>query len=251
MTPSIIKPYCHKCGTVLDSEDKESEICDKCSAEAGHDYTIQPDVKFTRRGTPIKPKAVSAWEDTKLEETIWTSLEKRAEHLGVLDIANVVLKDPKFPLWSGSGTVGTHHYGTGQLAIHTKEVINLCFSNAQSLNLQINEIVVFLAGLFHDYGKCWDYQFDGYIEWNNWSKSSHSRLIHHVSRSNAEWIKAVAKFPQYEKYEESVSHAILAHHGRREWGSPVAPSSREAWLLHLCDNLSARMNDCTTNDILS
>ena len=37
-------------------------------------------------------------------------------------------------------------------------------------------------------------------------------------------------------------------HGQREWGSPVMPKSRVAWLLHLSDGISARMADCETTD---
>jgi 3'-5' exoribonuclease len=48
---------------------------------------------------------------------------------------------------------------------------------------------------------------------------------------------------------ERVTHNILSHHGQREWGSAVAPYSREAWILHLCDGLSARIDDCDRLDM--
>ena len=51
------------------------------------------------------------------------------------------------------------------------------------------------------------------------------------------------KFNFTDEHDE-VLHAILSHHGRREYGSPVSPSTRIAWLLHLCDSISARMFDC-------
>jgi 23S rRNA maturation-related 3'-5' exoribonuclease YhaM len=35
----------------------------------------------------------------------------------------------------------------------------------------------------------------------------------------------------------------MAHHGRREWGSPVSPATPTAQLLHQSDMTSARMND--------
>jgi 3'-5' exoribonuclease len=50
--------------------------------------------------------------------------------------------------------------------------------------------------------------------------------------------------------ENNVLHNILAHHGQRAWGSPVAPATKEAWILHLADNLSARLDDCDKHDIL-
>jgi 23S rRNA maturation-related 3'-5' exoribonuclease YhaM len=59
------------------------------------------------------------------------------------------------------------------------------------------------------------------------------------------------KFPELNtRYHDSVLHAILAHHGRREAGSPVAPKSRIAWLVHLSDQISARMADADTLDII-
>jgi len=37
-----------------------------------------------------------------------------------------------------------------------------------------------------------------------------------------------------------VSHCLLAHHGRKEWGSPVEPQTVEALILHQADLLSAQ-----------
>jgi 3'-5' exoribonuclease len=38
----------------------------------------------------------------------------------------------------------------------------------------------------------------------------------------------------------AVTHILLAHHGQRDWGSPVTPKTAEAWLLHSADMLSAQ-----------
>jgi 3'-5' exoribonuclease len=35
-------------------------------------------------------------------------------------------------------------------------------------------------------------------------------------------------------------HCILSHHGKKEWGSPVLPSTREAVLVHQMDQIQAR-----------
>jgi len=40
---------------------------------------------------------------------------------------------------------------------------------------------------------------------------------------------------------EAVLHIILAHHGSLEHGSPVAPATREAVLVHMIDNLGGRL----------
>lgn len=43
-------------------------------------------------------------------------------------------------------------------------------------------------------------------------------------------------------------HAILAHHGRKEWGAPVEPLSVEAWLVHLADLAEARLWKWSTEE---
>jgi 3'-5' exoribonuclease len=40
---------------------------------------------------------------------------------------------------------------------------------------------------------------------------------------------------------EAVLHIILSHHGSLEHGSPVVPCTREATLVHFCDNLGGRL----------
>ncbi|HEX4345781.1 MAG TPA: HD domain-containing protein [Solirubrobacteraceae bacterium] len=40
---------------------------------------------------------------------------------------------------------------------------------------------------------------------------------------------------------EAILHIILSHHGSLEHGSPVLPCTREATLVHFCDNLGGRL----------
>lgn len=41
---------------------------------------------------------------------------------------------------------------------------------------------------------------------------------------------------------DAVRQVIESHHALKDWGSPSAPASREAWLLHLADMASAKLN---------
>lgn len=52
-----------------------------------------------------------------------------AKELDVLTIANYVLTNEKFEVWSGSSQSYSHHYGKGGLAQHTMEVCELCLLN--------------------------------------------------------------------------------------------------------------------------
>jgi 3'-5' exoribonuclease len=40
---------------------------------------------------------------------------------------------------------------------------------------------------------------------------------------------------------QAVLHVILSHHGALEHGSPVVPCTREAWLVHMIDNLGGKL----------
>lgn len=160
---------------------------------------------------------------------------------------------PSIETHSGCHHESGHHYGEGGLLRHKWEVINLCMRNAIFFcynDIYINETVLFMAALFHDVGKLWDYEKEGSKE-NVFEVKEHRRLIHHVSRSAIEWNKWASQQNFDESFTDKVTHCILSHHGQRQWGSPVGPANREAWILHLCDSMSARVDDCERIDLFT
>lgn len=194
------------------------------------------------------------------DESLIDKITIQAKTLGedVYAVCKGILDDERFPLWSGSSKSNQHHYGKGGLIKHTSEVINTCF-RVKSLyehTYEFDSKEVFLSAFFHDVGKMYDYQpvdetLSQLEDYTRWGSTSHKRMIHHISRSGIIWSENAKKDDGiYEEYYEKVLHAILSHHTCREAGSPVAPKSRVAWLLTLCDNLSARMADCETLDMV-
>lgn len=184
-------------------------------------------------------------------------LWRRAALLGdqIVDIITPVLDNPNFAICSGAGKVGSHHYGDGGLAIHTAEVVDLCFVTMQTIPIRplIDDRLMFLAAFWHDVGKMWDHvrlvSLDREDVDPEWGYTDHRRMIHHISRSALEFNKAVDNYhhehgPYLTQSEiDSVTHAILSHHGRHEYHSPVTPQTKMAWILHLCDSISARVYD--------
>jgi len=182
-------------------------------------------------------------------------LWKMACALNVGKIAAEILNDVNFLHQSGCHHKPGHHYGEGGLLRHTWEVCSLCLQNAAFFldrhpTIDLREL--FLSALYHDYGKVWDYVCDPVTgEYSADTPTKHRRKIHHISRSAIEWEMIARKLNLDLKLTERVTHNILSHHGQREWGSPVAPLTREAWILHLCDNISARVDDCDRLDLVS
>ena len=68
------------------------------------------------------------------------------------------------------------------------------------------------------------------------------KLEGHISLANA-WLSEVSEKLGVQEREETVlmHHMILSHHGKMEYGSPVAPMIIEAEALYLIDNMDARL----------
>lgn len=188
-------------------------------------------------------------------------IRSMAEKMCVADVYDELIRQyPQFEYWSGSHNHLLHHYGRGGLVRHTWEIIDMGIQIIPTLNLcdKLSPIPFFLAALFHDTGKMFDYELieddkgtygDPLPEY--WKPTEHRRLIHHLPRSALIFHDVIKKFPELEAiYHDDVLHAILAHHGRRDDGSPVAPKTRLAWLVHLCDSISARMDDAERIDVV-
>ena len=157
----------------------------------------------------------------------------------LMALAQPVLDDPRF--WTAPASATMHHAFTGGLAEHTLEVMEGCLDIAGRNPLLRKEILL-LAALWHDYAKIWDYVACPTTEKNpyGFANTAHYKRQRHLAKGYALFFAhATGKAP--EALIDDISHLMLAHHGRREWGSPVEPQTQEAWALHLSDMISV---DC-------
>lgn len=126
-----------------------------------------------------------------------------------------------------------HHAFRGGLLNHVYQMLHMLEGIAPCTPYPIRVDYCTLAILFHDYGKVQTYSKDG-------DPQPVDALMGHI------YISAVALQREMERREipqndiERVIHIVLAHHGQKEWGSPVLPCSQEAMLVHFLDNMSAK-----------
>jgi 3'-5' exoribonuclease len=184
-------------------------------------------------------------------------LENYAEDLCYPALKSACLKvitDPRMATQFGSA--GKHHAYEGGLMIHTAEVTNYAYNMSLLLD-DSDEDVVVTAAIFHDYMKVREYELcqrssPGHLVTDQYGrpatyigKTDYRNLVRHVAGSHAEFVKVMDWMDtgngQHNVPEEvilKIEHAILAHHGRYEWGSPVEPQTAEARILHYADMFS-------------
>ena len=127
-----------------------------------------------------------------------------------------------------------HHNYVGGLLQHTYEVMITSLHIAQCYKL-VNVDYIITASLFHDNMKINEYTVDG-----NWLPNGD--MIGHISGSNNVFVQLARKYQVGGEAITNISHIILSHHGRKEWGSPVEPKTPEAIIVHEADMISSYIN---------
>jgi 3'-5' exoribonuclease len=150
-----------------------------------------------------------------------------------------------------AGARNYHHARRGGLVEHIAQMMRAAEALA-SVYPRLNRDLLLAGILFHDSGKLWE---------NCYSKESfimpydvRGELVGHISIGieviNRLWhkLKEAEDFPGWNTISpdsDSVRlhliHLIAAHHGERQYGSPIEPKTPEAIALHLIDNLDAKL----------
>ena len=129
-----------------------------------------------------------------------------------------------------------HHDYIGGLVTHTLEMCEIGEAIA-NLYPQVNRGLLLAGILVHDFGKIEEYVSPIVVEY-----STPGKLLGHISMLAAEIYEIAAQFgTQYDEEVMILRHMVLAHHGKKEFGSPVVPQVLEAELLSLIDDMDARI----------
>lgn len=133
-----------------------------------------------------------------------------------------------------------HHAWIGGLLEHTLNLMRLGKAILPLYPHLDHDIV--LASLFlHDIGKTEELVYDISFRY-----SDQGRMIGHLVKGTILIEEKVAALVQQgvdipRGLIDSIEHVIVAHHGQREYGSPVTPATPEAFLVHYIDNIDSKM----------
>ena len=129
-----------------------------------------------------------------------------------------------------------HHAELGGLLRHTCEVATI--GRQISRVCRANAELVLAGALLHDIGKLESYTWDGAFEYTDCGS-----LLGHVVLGSLMLERRIAPLdprPCTDQETMLLQHLILSHHGKVEFGAPVAPMTLEAEVLHYADNASAK-----------
>lgn len=138
-----------------------------------------------------------------------------------------------------------HAYKTGLLE-HVVSITEILESLASHYGKYLDRDLLFLGGFFHDIGKIWELSYDRVTDY-----TTEGKLIGHlvmgvelidrkIRELEAQSGRLPGAFPEEKKL--LVKHAILAHHGQYEYGSPKRPKCLEALVVHMIDDLDSKVN---------
>ena len=129
-----------------------------------------------------------------------------------------------------------HHGRIGGLLEHSVQCLRVARSLAELYPVDRDKL--FFGTIFHDVGKIEELSWSG----GGFAYTTEGRLQGHVvlgDRIVASFIRRLPDFPK--ELELEISHILLSHQGEMEYGSPQQPKTIEALLVHIIDNLDARL----------
>jgi 23S rRNA maturation-related 3'-5' exoribonuclease YhaM len=143
---------------------------------------------------------------------------------------------------SQDGRPPVHHGEVGGLARHTYEVLRYAVAAAKPLTERVNLEALMIGAVWHDFGKVEEYATSDGVEFTR-----RTPQLPHICHGLMLWQQSASLlYVDNLGLFEAVAHIIAAHHGRKEWGSPVTPLTIEALLVHHADMVSV-MLECGTN----
>ncbi len=154
-------------------------------------------------------------------------------------LCETILADPaimlRFKLAPAAKSM--HHAYIGGLLEHTVSVITLVYRISNHYP-ELDRDLLITGAFLHDIGKIEEFVYDTHIDY-----SDSGRLVGHMvlgTQIIEDKIRQIEGFPV--ETALLVKHLVLSHHGEAQFGAVRLPASREAFALHLADDLDAKMN---------
>lgn len=130
-----------------------------------------------------------------------------------------------------------HHGYIGGLLEHTLSVCRLA-GHVREQYPELDGDLLLTGAFLHDIGKIREFTYGRTINY-----SDEGRLLGHLVLGLSMLEEKLAGFKKFPAETAlCLKHMILSHHGEYDFGSPKRPKFLEAFVLHLIDDLDAKMS---------
>lgn len=192
----------------------------------------------------IDPMTVqTSFDRNQIKEIIekQISLVKDPIYKNILD--HFILNNKDF--WVKPAAVSHHHDYLGGLCQHSCEVASIAYDMAYRMvkleKANINLDLILTGALMHDIGKTKLYDLEGIRPTYNSFYGLYEHLVQGVLMVR-EYVRDNGLYEGNEGKIALLDHIILSHHLKKEYGSPVNPQFKEAFIVHSADALSSHYN---------
>ncbi len=179
-----------------------------------------------------------SWEDPGKMRSEFGGFVSSIQDAGLKNLVAAVFSEVgKDFFFSSPAARAIHHAWRHGLVEHTLGMLRLAESVIKLYpKLPFDRDIVISGIALHDLCKVGEYSQDLSAQ-----LTIKGRLIGHVSMIYGLIVKHGAALKLPDKTVDALGHIVLSHHGRQEYGAPVAPATPEALLVSQIDMLDSRL----------
>jgi len=231
---------------LTDSFDRDDVV--RLQGEA-NDYRGQVEISVSKKnGGTIMRLGEGEYDVSELIPTVDGLEEKKEKLVGLVSevhepnmsrLLESFFRDQEFmeEFCACPASIHLHSAAFGGLLQHTVNVADTCRHICRQHPL-LNKDLVMTGALLHDIGKVRSFKTTTHI-----NQTPEGNLVGHITLGDEELMKRISEadgFP--EDLAMKLRHVLLAHHGKREWGSPIEPMMPEALAVHEADDMDAKLD---------
>ncbi|MCK0473958.1 3'-5' exoribonuclease YhaM [Halalkalibacter sp. APA_J-10(15)] len=179
------------------------------------------------RSAPMSP-------DDMLDEITQYIFEMK--NANIQRITRHLMKKHQTAFLQSPAATKNHHEFVSGLAYHVVSMLKIARSLVE-LYPSLDADLLYAGVILHDLGKV--RELSGPIDTQY---TLEGKLIGHISIMVTEVAQAAEELKIDSEEVLILQHLIASHHGKGEWGSPKVPVVKEAEVLHLIDNIDAKIN---------
>lgn len=192
----------------------------------------------------IDPMTVqTSFNRSQIKETIEKQINLVKDPIYRNILEHFILNNKDF--WVKPAAVSHHHDYLGGLCQHSCEVASIAYDMAYRMvkleKANINLDLILTGALMHDIGKTKLYDLEGIRPTYNSFYGLYEHLVQGVLMVR-EYVRDNGLYEGNEGKIALLDHIILSHHLKKEYGSPVNPQFKEAFIVHSADALSSHYN---------